>query len=419
MNTARRQRLSPVERAWCWYDFGNSAFAVLFSTVFGVWFGTHVVGGDRGDLLWGRLLSVSMACVALLSPFVGGIADHTGRRKRLLVLATVVGGVAVLGFSTIGAGDVAWGFVLGVVASVAFEMGIVFYNAYLPHITPVARQGRLSARGFALGYVGSLCALGVALLLIKSDLFVGVWIALAAQWLIVGLRACIGLPRDVPTGTPVSVAAQRGVAQTLRTFRTQVVGTPLGRFLLAYFFFMDGVLTVVHFAPLFARRTLNFSGAELIGLVALVQVTALVGALLAAGPVDRLGPKRVIQFLLLLWIGVAGLTWFVYSKALFYVLATVAGLGLGSIQSTARAQMARLIPPGQEAELFGFYALCGKTGAILGPLVFGWISMRLGAQRPAVLSVAVFFLLGLILLARVPADTPARPGSGVGPDPLR
>ena len=398
-------RWNPAQRAWCLYDFANSAFAVLFSSIFGPWFATYIVGGSEGDLAWGRLLSLSMAAVALLSPFLGGIADHTGLRRRLLVLCTVAGGAAVLAFSAVGPGDVGLGFCLGAFSAVAFELGMVFYNAYLPRLAAIDMQGRLSARGFAVGYMGSLVALGFAVLLIGNDLFRGVWIALALQWLVVGLWACRRLPADVRSNIPLERAALRGVRGTWQTLRRQVVGKPVGRFLLAYFFFMDGVLTVVHFAPVFATRTLAFGRQELIGLVALVQVTALLGAVFAAGPADRWGPKRVIQILLVLWIGVTGLTWFVQSKPMFYVLASIAGLGLGSIQSTARAQMARLIPEGQEAELFGFYALCGKTGAILGPLVFGWISVWRGDQRSAVLSIALFFIAGLLLLARVPRGT--------------
>lgn len=387
-----------AQRAWCLYDFGNSGFAVLFPVVFGTWYATKVVGGNAGDAAWGRLVSTSMLVVALLGPFLGGIADHAGVRKRLLVLFTLLGGAAVLAFSALGQGDVVLGFVLGVLANVGFEGAIVFYNAYLPRLVPPAEQGVLSARAFAWGYVGSLVALGVAVPLLKSSWLVGVWAALTLQWWLAAWPSWRHLPQDRPTGMSVAQAARTGAAGTWRTFRDQVLGRPIGRYLLAYFFFMDGVLTVISFASLFAKRTLAFGDAELLGLIAGVQVTALIGAAAVARLARRYAPDTLLRGLLLLWIAVVAATWFATTKGVFLVVAGFAGLGLGSIQSTARAAMAQRIPDGQEAELFGFYALCGKSGAILGPLLFGALSETLGDQRPAVLALGAFFVLGLAIL---------------------
>ncbi|MGE0192799.1 MAG: MFS transporter [Planctomycetota bacterium] len=387
-----------AQRAWCLYDFGNSGFAVLFPVVFGTWYATRVVGGNAGDAAWGRLVATSMLVVAALGPFLGGIADHAGVRKRLFVLFTLLGGASVLGFSGLGTGDVALGFVLGVLANVGFEGAIVFYNAYLPRLVPPAEQGVLSARAFAWGYVGSLVALGVAVPLLKSGWLLGVWVALTLQWWLAAWPSWRDLPADRATGMGVLRAARVGAAGTWRTFRDQVLGRPVGRFLLAYFFFMDGVLTVISFASLFAKRTLAFTDAELIGLIAGVQVTALIGAAVIARLARRHEPDTLLRALLVLWLAVVGATWFATTKGAFLVVAGFAGLGLGSIQSTARAAMARRIPEGQEAELFGFYALCGKSGAILGPLLFGALSEALDDQRPAVLALGTFFLLGLAIL---------------------
>ena len=160
----------------------------------------------------------------------------------------------------------------------------------------------------------------------------------------------------------------------------------------------DGVLTVISFASLFAKRTLGFSDAELLGLIAGVQVTALIGAAVIARLARRHEPDTLLRGLLLLWIAVVAATWFATTKGAFLAVAGLAGFGLGSIQSTARAAMARRIPDGQEAELFGFYALCGKSGAILGPLLFGGLSEALGDQRPAVLALGAFFVVGLAIL---------------------
>ena len=153
--------------AWSLYDFGNSSFAVLFASMFSVYFKNEIVkpAGGPPDLWWGVTIAGSMLLVALSAPFVGGIADHTGRRKRLLAVYTILGIVAVLALVLIRPGGMAMvvtGCLVAAIANVAFEGGIVFYNAYLPDIAPPSHRGRVSAMGFAVGYAGSLVALGIA-----------------------------------------------------------------------------------------------------------------------------------------------------------------------------------------------------------------------------------------------------------------
>jgi UMF1 family MFS transporter len=171
-------------------------------------------------------------------------------------------------------------------------------------------------------------------------------------------------------------------------------------FLIAYFFYMDGVLTVIHFATIYSTDYLKFSVTEAMGMLALVQVTALAGSLAMAKPTDRMGPKWTVSVVLLWWIGTVVAAYFCRTKAPFFVIAALAGLGLGSIQAASRAFMSKLIPKGREAEMFGFYGLCGKSGAILGPVIFGFI-YDLADPPTAIVSVAAFYLLGLGLLRPV------------------
>lgn len=399
-----------VIRAWCFFDFGNSAFAVLFPAIFGAWFSGTLVGGEAGDARWGEIISLSMLIVAITSPFLGGIADYAGLRKRLMAFYTVLGVLCVLGFTVAPVAPLAVVFLLAVMANVAFEGGIVFYNAYLPDIASPEEQGRVSAKGYALGYVGSLVALGFAMLSITVfDWLPGVWISLALQWVLGALPAFRHLPADPPAEKTFWEAGRHGLRETGRTIKRVWAIQPLRWFLLAYLFYMDGVLTVVHFAAIYAEKTLHFARGELIALLALVQVTALAGALLMAGPTDRRGPKWAVRVLLVWWIAVVVAAYFATDKVMFFGVAALAGLGLGSIQSVSRAFMARLIPEGREAEMFGFYALCGKSGAILGPLLFGYLSVAFHSQRPALLSVAVFYAIGLVLLARVQTPEAPRP----------
>ncbi len=392
---------------FCLYDFGDSAFAVLFPFVYGTYYAEQVVGGARGAGWWGAVGSVSMLAVALGAPLLGGIADHAGVRKRMLALFTLLGVAASLSFAAITPGLVLLGFLAGVVANFAFEGGIVFYNAYLPIIAPPSHHGRISAAGFAVGYVGSLLAIGAAALLRDWTL---IWVAMGLQWLLFALPAILFLPADRPTGMGVLAAGREGVRNTLATWRDVLGMIDLRRFLLAYFFYMDGVNTVILFAGLYAAREFGFTTGELLALIALVQVTALVGSVAMAKPTDTRGPKWSVRVMLLWWILVVGSAFLATNRAIFWGVAVLAGLGVGSIQASSRALMSRLVPAGREAEMFGFYALCGKSGAILGPFLFGQIGEAFGSLRPAILSVAAFYVIGFLLLGRV--SVPGRGAEG-------
>ncbi|HUF92302.1 MAG TPA: MFS transporter, partial [Candidatus Limnocylindria bacterium] len=182
----------------------------------------------------------------------------------------------------------------------------------------------------------------------------------------------------------------------------------LKRFLTAYFVYEDGVNTVIAFSAIFAGKTLGFTLPETIGLFMVVQVTALIGSAAWAKPTDLRGPRFVILITLVQWTLVTVLAYFVTAKWQFWVVAVLAGTGLGAIQAASRAFMARLVPAGREAEFFGFYSLVGKTGAIAGPIVFGMVSWLMGGdQRTAILTVGLFFLVGGVLLRRVSAGGPA------------
>jgi UMF1 family MFS transporter len=168
----------------------------------------------------------------------------------------------------------------------------------------------------------------------------------------------------------------------------------------------DGVNTVIVFSSIFAATTLHFTAQELVYMYLIVQVTALIGAFLFAKPIDLMGPKKVLKLSLLMWTAVCIAAFFVDTKAQFFFIASVAGLGLGVVQAASRAFYSALIPRGRESEYFGIYSLVGKSSAVLGPLLFGFFSSTLGSQRPAVLSIALFFVAGLILMRTVKGGEP-------------
>jgi UMF1 family MFS transporter len=178
------------------------------------------------------------------------------------------------------------------------------------------------------------------------------------------------------------------------------------KFLLAYLIYEDGVNTVIVFSSSLAATTFGFNQSELIGLYLVVQVAALAGAFMLSKPTDTRGPKKVVTVSLLLWALVAVAAYFVQTKGQFWFIACTAGLGLGTVQAGTRAFYTQFVPTGKEAEYFGVYSLVGKSSAILGPLVFGQVSAAFGSQRPAILSIAAFFITGLALLNQVQGGGP-------------
>ncbi len=404
--------------SWCLFDFANSSYsAVIAAVIFLVYYINVIVGteGGTGDLWWGRAISLSMLFVSLSSPFLGGIADYAGLRKRLLVFYTYICILAVTGFSLLTPGEALFGFILIVIANIGMEGGLVFYNSFLPRIAPVEYQGRVSGWGFTIGYAGSIAALLIALPLAKTGRFDLIWIMVAVFFAVFSLPAFLYLPRDTPTGVTASRAGIMGIKNAVTTLREIWSHKEPRKFLIAYLIYEDGVNTVIVFSSSLAATTFAFSQGELIGLYVVVQVTALIGAFLLSKPTDTWGPKRIVTLSLLLWALVAVTAFFVQSKTQFWAIACTAGLGLGSVQAGTRAFFTQFIPAGKEAEYFGVFSLVGKSSAVMGPLVFGQVSAAFGSQRPAILSIAAFFIIGLILLRRVNGGGPnIRSNQGVG-----
>jgi UMF1 family MFS transporter len=228
----------------------------------------------------------------------------------------------------------------------------------------------------------------------------------AAFFALFSLPAFLILPRDTQTGVTASQAGIMGFRNAVMTLREIWSRKEPRKFLLSYLIYEDGVNTVIVFSSSLAATTFAFGQGELIMLYVVVQMTALVGAFLLSKPTDTLGPKKIVTISLLLWSLVAISTFFVQSKTQFWAVACTAGLGLGSVQAGTRAFFTQFIPGGKEAEYFGVYSLVGKSSAVIGPLVFGQVSAAFGSQRPAVLSIAAFFIIGLLLLRRVQGGGP-------------
>lgn len=392
--------------SWCLYDFANSFYVVLPAVVWQIYYQNVIVGNaqGQGDLWWGRIISASMLTVAITSPMMGAVADYAGARKRLLMAYTVISVTAVALFGTVHPGMLLWGFLLTVLSYATFEGALVFYNAYLPEIAPREYQGRVSGWGFGTGYAGTALGLLLALSFVRQEMYAVAWIAIAVAFLVFAMPAFLWLPRDAIARKGVVEAARGGIRESWRTFLEILHHRELRRFLIAYFFFEDGTNTVIYFAAGFATKTLGFSTERSIYLFLVVQISALAGAFLWAKPTDTLGPKRVLLLILVQWSVVVTATYFVQTQLQFFGVAVLAGTGLGAVQAGSRTFMASLIPKGREGDFFGFFALCGKSAAVMGPLLFGQVSHASGGnQRLAILTVILLFVIGGILLSRVQA----------------
>jgi UMF1 family MFS transporter len=395
--------------SWCLFDFAGAGYsAIITAVIFPVYYTNVIVGNasGHGDIWWGRAISLSMAIVAISSPFLGGIADYAKIRKKLLVAYTFLCITPVAALYFLQKGMAVEGFMLIVLANIGMEGGLVFYNSFLPEIAGPEYHGRVSSWGYAIGYAGSISSLLLALVLIDKGFLTASWPMSALFFLLFSLPAFVFLPSDGRYTFNVTWAARKGLRQSLSALKNIWADIEQRKLLIAYLIYADGVNTVIVFSSIFAATTLHFGPKELILVFLTVQFTALAGAFLFAKPTDVWGPKKVVVLSLYLWTFVSVAAFSVTTKTIFFVIASAAGLGLGTVQAATRAFYARFIPAGRESEYFGVYSLMGKTSAIAGPVLFGYISSTFGSQRPAVLSVSVFFIAGLLIVRTVKGGGP-------------
>ncbi|HAP35804.1 MAG TPA: MFS transporter [Bacteroidetes bacterium] len=396
---------------WTLFDFANTSFSVMIVAVgYSLYFKEIVTGGSgRGDFLWGIAVSISMLLTAIIAPVLGAAADFSSRRKRFLFGFTLVSIISTALLYVVDSGMIAIGMVLFILANIGFEGGLVFYDSFLPGLTTERSYGRVSGYGFAMGYVGSLVTLFIAMPLYANGFEVENLSNVKLSFLIAaGIFLLFSAPlfiflRDHKTKFEYKVSYIRaGIQRVQDTIHHLKNYTNVSRFLLAFFIYNDGILTVISFASIFATQTLHFSLQEVIVLFAVVQASGIIGSLFFGIITDKIGAKRTIAINLVLWIGIVAGAYFVETKEMFYVIGAIAGSSMGASQAASRSLMAQLTPVEREAEFFGFYdGLCGKASAVVGTFLFGLISYITGDQRISVLTIGIFFIVGLVLLERV------------------
>lgn len=409
-------------RAWLAYDWANSAWAMTVAVaVLPVYFASTVVprGGVEvlgttfdATVLWGYVNSASTLAVFLTAPVLGAIADRLGLRRALLSAFGVAGGVLTMLLGLCGAGDVFATLLLYALSQIAFVSANVFYDAFLPHLAQEEELDRLSARGFAVGYVGGSLHFVLALVLMATHARWGLSAEAAARialstaglwWAGFGTITFLGLKEPPRTGEAAGLlrAVREGVAETLATTRRVARVKPVLLFLLAFVLYNDGVQTVIKMASLYGTEEVGVGLTLMMGTLLGIQVLAMVGALAFARLAAAWGTKRSLQLAVALWLVAVAWAYVLTTPAGFVVLAALAGLVLGAVQALSRSLFAAMIPREASAELFGFFSVFNKLAGVAGTFLFATVRQATGTSRLAILSVAVLFVAGLVLLWRV------------------
>uniref|UniRef100_A0A832DIP8 MFS transporter n=1 Tax=Ignavibacterium album TaxID=591197 RepID=A0A832DIP8_9BACT len=395
---------------WTLFDFANTSFSIIVVTfLYAVYFKKTVASGEAiGDLYWSFATSIAMVVTAVISPILGAIADYSAGKKRFLLFFTALCITATASLYFVEEGTIFWGIFLFVIANIGFEAGLVFYDAFLPEITEPKNYGRVSGYGFAMGYLGSLATLALVYPFISSSQIRETFVVSAIFFMIFSIPLFLFLKDNRKDIKRDESYFKIGVGRVLNTVKHLKYYKNLATFLLAFFFYIEGVNTVIYFSGNYASTTLGFTDTELLIFFITVQTTAIIGSVIFGIIADSIGQKRTIIITLLLWILTIILAIVIRDKTGFYVVGLLAGSAMGSSQSTSRSLMSKLTPPDKKTEFFGFYSFFGKSSAVLGPLVFGFVSYMSDSQRIAIFTIAFFFLIGLFILTKVKEPEPEK-----------
>lgn len=396
------------------YDWANSAYSTLLITVILHYLQEIVLPGRHGPAVFAWGIGGAMLIAAMLSPIVGAVADANCSKRRWLAGTAFCGAAAAVAMALVPPEHATLVVAAFVLMGVCFELSLVPYNGFLPEITTEDTINRVSAWGFALGYVGGSIPLVIAWLIVHYGQSSG-WLGEADQhragilllglwWGLFSLPSVLVL-RDRGPGPekrePLWRAARIAVGEVGRSLAHVRQFPILALFLVAFLFYNDGMQTVITQSMTLANKDLSFSVDEMFLLVLLIQLVALPGSLTIGWLSDRIGQKPTLLGCLAVWAGLLLAILFVDSKASFWIMGVVLALVLGGTQAVSRAMMGLMTPPRHAAEFFGFFNFSGKAASVLGPTQFGLIIYLTGSARLAAVSLLVFFVLGGAILARI------------------
>ena len=418
-----------VINGWAMYDWANSVYnLVITSTIFPAYY--EAVTGDHNDAtandtvhLFGReyvntalynyALAVAFMVVALISPLLSSIADYKGNKKKFLFFFCTMGSIACSAMYFFDEHNLGYGLACLVIACIGFWSSLVFYNSYLPEIAAPEDQDRVSAKGYAMGYIGSVILQVICFVFVLMPDTFGITTGKASQlcFLLVAIWwwgfGQFSLSR-LPKGTPIAKSTDRGSVFThgykeLNKVWNQLKQLPvLRKYLAAFFFYNMGVQTVMLAATLYGKSELNIPTTNLIISILIIQLVAIPGAYLIAKLSARVGNFKALMVTVALWIGLCVIGYLLPRDGVneFYALAVLVGFVMGGIQSLSRSTYAKLMPETKDTtSFFSFYDVTEKIAIVIGMLSFGYINELTGSQRNSVLALVIFFVIGLILLA--------------------
>jgi MFS transporter, UMF1 family len=440
------------QRGWVWYDWANQVFPTTVTAVFGGLYLTAVAGEaaradtatngpnpcpDRADgsanrlvdcqvdmfgwhfqagALWGYLLAAATIIQVLIVPLMGAIADRTRHKKRMLAIFAFGGAAATALMALVSGTNWQIGVVTFILANIGYGTSVVIYYSFLPVIATADERDALSARGWAFGYLGGGAALLLQLVVYLAHDAIGLSEANAVQiafltsgiwWAAFTLIPLRRLKDHEPQHQP---AEPRGSVLTggfreLWSTLKQAKAFPLTlAFLGTYLIYTDGIATVANVAAVYGSEELGFEDTVLITTILIVQFVAFLGGVLHGLVARRVGAKRTIMMSLAVWLVVIGAAYFVQAgqAVQFYLLAGGIGLVLGGTNALSRSLFSQMVPPGKEAQYFSVYEIGERATSWMGPLLFAAVADATGSYRPAIISLVIFFLLGLVFMFFVP-----------------
>jgi len=414
--------------AWSFYDWANSVYPlVITSTIFPIYYVSvtkteitdkiHFIGREyTNTTLYTFSLAFAYLIISALVPLLSGIADYSGSKKRFMQFFCYLGALscAAMYFFT-GIENLWIGILTVMLACIGYSGSMVFYNAYLPEIASPEHHDRVSARGFAMGYIGSGILLILNLVMIMKPELFGIenaenatrisFLTVGAWWILFSQISFYYLPDNVYGHKPEGHYIFNGYLQLKKVWLELKQHTQLAKFLSAFFVYNMGVQTVMLVATLFGSKELKLESSQLIMVILIIQFVAIIGAYLFSFISERKGNIFTLKYAVIIWIGVCIAAYFVYSPTDFYIIAVIVGLVMGGIQSLSRSTYSKMLPETEDHTLyFSYYDVTDKLCIVFGMGLFGLIEQISENMRNPILALIVFFAVGFLLLLRIPKE---------------
>lgn len=405
--------------SWVLYDWANSAFATTILAVVLPIFYKDVAAKNLADNLatsyWAYTQTVGMVIIAFLSPILGAISDFSNSKKKFLKFFAYLGiiGTALLFF--IDEGDYILASLFFILGSIGFSGGNVFYDSLLPKISTKNKMDYISSLGFAFGYLGGGVLLAINLLMIsKASLFAlgnslnatkFSFLTVSLWWFIFSLPIFKNLKEESVKKNKLTIKEyiKIGFSRVRKTFKQISKYRELFKFLIAFWIYNDGIGTIIRMATIYGRE-IGISQDSLIIALLSTQIIGFPCALIFGKLGERIGAKKGILIALMIYLIITIKGYFISTSFDFWLLAVMVGIVQGGAQALSRSLYGIMVPKDKAAEFYGFFGVSSKFAAITGPLVFGLISQLTGSSRLGIVSIAVFFILGMIILAKVDVD---------------